>query len=326
MKILITGVAGFLGSNLSRVLLKKGHTILGVDDLSVGNYEYVRNIGMDGITIQELSTLNISKQYMVFNDSRKEQDWCITSMVSNIDLIIHLASRKIPREGNPDRVLKENALGIMKVIEIAKKFDSKIIYLSSSEIYGANCHTYEAAHSIFPDPKNPRWSYGLSKLWSENYLHGTEGVRFNIIRLFANYGPYNCRHWRAGPIPVFIEQILNNKPLTINGGQQTRCFMYVDDAVRAILKIIERDDIDGETYNIGNPNEETTVQGLAYMISRLMGVDDPGFKFSKSCEIQSRKPEIGKAMLELGFIPQVQLEEGLNKTIEWHKQIRQQKE
>jgi len=303
VKILLSGIAGFIGSNLSRALLKLGHEILGIDDLSVGNREYL--------------PLGVK-----FTQGRIDLD---IFHLNSLDLIIHLASRKIPREGNPDRVLRENALGIMKVVEIAKKYDARIIYLSSSEAYGQNYKLNEKSSFIFDHPENPRWSYGLSKVWSENYLHGSKDIRFNIVRLFATYGPYNCRHWRAGPIPVFIEQALDNKPFTIHGGKQTRCFCYVDDSINAILKIVERNDIDRRTYNIGNPNEEISILNLAHRIAFLLDIKKPEFKVDNNkYEIMQRIPDIDFAKNELGFEPEVSLEEGLIKTIKWHKQIREQ--
>lgn len=313
MKILITGCCGFIGSNLSRRLLEEGHEIWGVDDLSVGNKEYLP-LGMK------------------FLEGRIDLD---TFHSINLDLIIHLASRKIPREGNPDRVLRENALGIMKVVEMAQKHDTRIIYLSSSEVYGLNYKCSEDSHCLFSHPDNPRWSYGFSKLWSENYLFGSSGIRFNIIRLFATYGPYNCRHWRAGPIPVFIEQALNNEPFTIHGdGSQERCFQYIDDAIDGILRVIAYG-MDREIFNIGNPGESTSIRLLAEKISDIISTERHGFitisslnyinhfKNKKQWEdIKIRIPIITLAERKINFKPKISLDDGLRRTIKWHMQTR----
>ena len=303
MKILITGCAGFIGSNLSRALLKLGHAVYGIDDLSVGNKDYLPK-QVRCLYTHQLDHYSINKLKFPFE---------------SLDFIIHLASRKIPREGRPDRVLKENALCMMNVVNMAKKFDAKIIFLSSSEVYGLNPMTSENSTFIFGHPENVRWSYGLSKAWCENYLFGTEGIRFNIIRLFATYGPWNCRHWRAGPIPVFIEQALNNETITLHGGSQTRCFQYIDDAIDGILSIIKRDDIDRKIYNIGNPYEEISIAQLAYKIYELIDPINQNIRIVEPCEIKRRVPTIRRAVEDIAFKPVVKLEEGLKKTIEWHR-------
>jgi len=314
-KILITGGCGFVGSNLARALLRENHTVSLLDDLSVGSKDYIP----EGI----YNFYDVKTENLIF-------------FQGDLDLIIHLASRKIPREGRPDLVLKENALGIIKVVELARQYDARIIYLSSSEVYGLN-HTCleEFSGLIFGRPDDVRWSYGLSKAWSENYLFGSEGIRFNIIRLFATYGSYNCRNWRAGPVPVFIEQGLSELPFTIDGdGSQIRAFQYIDDAVDGIMRIINRNDIDREIYNIGNPDEPVTINHLAEEIGTMIASEKYGMihpvlpdpldhRKQTYQEIQKRVPDISKAEKQLGFNPKISLNEGLKRTILWHKEERE---
>jgi len=316
MRILITGVAGFIGCNLSRALLKKGYEIYGIDDLSVGKREYLPQ-GMKFI----------------------QGDICIDTFHFNksIDLIIHLASRKIPREGNPDRVLRENALGIMRVVDLARIYNARIIYMSSSEVYGISKTTSERYdYFTFGQPHIVRWVYGLSKLWGENYLFSSEGIEFKIIRLFATFGPWNCRHWRGGPVPVFCEQALSGDPFTIHGsGTQSRCFQYVDDAVDGILKVMNWG-FNRDVFNIGNPKESIAIYQLAEKIYYLIhgepreDFDDKLVKYIKPInnpnlnyvEIPHRVPNILKAKEQLDFDPKISLEEGLKLTIDWHKEQR----
>ena len=164
-------------------------------------------------------------------------------------------------------------------------------------------------------------------MWCEQYLYGQKGIRFNIIRLFASYGSYNSRSWRAGPIPVFIEQALKKEPITIHGtGRQTRCFMYADDAVDGIMRVIERDDINLQIFNLANPAEEVSVNKLASMVWNMVNPGIamisktqehiPGVKYE---EVNRRTPCIRKAKKILGFSPAWTLNEGLKKTIKWHR-------
>ena len=310
MNILVTGICGFIGSNLSRALLKKGYIVYGIDDLSVGKKEYL----LSGITFHRVNLAKDIDLHMAYN---------------NIDLIIHLASRKIPREGNPDIVLEENVLSMMNVVKLAKIFDSRIIFMSTSDVYGKQPYRerYETedSDSIIGCPDVSRWSYAVSKMWCEQYLYGQKGLKFNIIRLFATYGSYSSMTWRAGPIPVFINQALRKEAITIHGtGQQTRVFMYIDDAIDGIMKIIERDDIDRQIFNLANPVEEVSINQLALMVWKMINPDVvmfpemqehiPGVKYE---EVNRRRPCIKKAKEVLGFNPAWTLEGGLRKTIKW---------
>ena len=299
MNILITGCCGFIGSNLSRALIERGNHIFGVDDFSVGKKEYLH----------------------------PDIDFFQRNLKSEVDLILHLASRKIPREGNPDIVLEDNVLSMIKIVEIAQKFDARVIFTSTSEIYGANEYCYEDNNiSLIGSPDVSRWSYAVSKMWCEQYLNAFPDLKFNIIRLFATYGPYNSMTWRAGPIPVFINQALEQKPLTIHGdGKQKRCFQYIDDAVDGILRVIDYG-IDREVYNIGNPYEKISINKLAKRTWDMINPDEklkcafqdpiPGVKYQ---EVNDRVPVIDKARENLGFEPKVELKEGLEKTIEWQR-------
>ncbi len=310
MNILITGVAGFIGSNLSRALIKKGHTIYGIDDLSVGNKEYL----LPGIVLHRVNLAKDIDLHMAYND---------------LDLIIHLASRKIPREGNPDIVLEDNVLSMMNVVKLAKTFNARVIFTSTSDIYGKQPYLEryetECSDSIIGCPDVSRWSYAVSKMWCEQYLYGQKDLKFNIIRLFASYGPHNSMTWRAGPIPVFINQALMKKAITIHGtGLQTRCFMYVDDAVDGIMRIIENEDIDRQIFNLANPKENVSINQLALMIWKMINPKInvfletqehiPGVKYE---EVNRRMPCIKKAKETLGFMPKISLEDGLKETIKW---------
>jgi len=315
VNILLTGCCGFIGSNLSRALIKEGHTLYGVDDLSVGKKEYVPN----GVPIlcQQVDHYSFMKTKFPFKE---------------LDMVIHLASRKIPREGHPDVVLRENVMGMINVVRLAQKYDARVIFTSTSDIYGmTESGIYgipEIKFSKIGPPFVTRWSYAVSKMWNEQYLCGTEGLKFNIVRLFATYGEYNCMTWRAGPIPVFIDQAIKKEPITIHGdGQQTRCFQYVSDAVDGIIRVMNYGE-DREIYNIGNPVEPISILDLASRIWDMINGSKPfmppitavePIKGKVYQEVLNRKPNISKAENNLDFKPKVTLDEGLEKTIKWHR-------
>lgn len=306
-RILCTGVAGFLGQNLCRALLKKGYKVAGIDDLSVG-----------------------TKEWLPYNVSFYEKDvaWVEkTHTYFKFDTIIHLASRKIPRYGGADKVLLENAKTTKAVVSLAMKTGAKLIYLSTSDIYGKQSEFKEGSDSIIGSPDIPRWSYAVSKMWGEQLLYSKMDLNFNIIRLFGTYGPYHALSWTAGPQSVFISQALKAEPITIHGnGTQRRCFQYVDDAVDGIISVMDSG-CSREIFNIGNPREDISINDLAKMIWNKINLG-PEFRIkyiphsnSKYEEIQSRIPNISKAKRLLGFNPKIMLSEGLDKTIEWQKKV-----
>jgi len=312
-KVFITGIAGFLGQNLCRVLTEKGYEVSGVDNLSVGKHEWLPDHIQKATYLGDVSDLT-SRQF-----SR------------GVDYIIHLASKKIPRYGGSDKVLLENAKTTSAIVAIALKTKAKLIYLSSSDIYGKQSEFNEKSDSIIGNPDVSRWSYAISKMWSEQLLYGTyssfKDFNFNIIRLFGSYGPYHALSWTAGPQGVFISQALKQEPLTIHGnGSQRRCFQYVDDAVDGIISVMESD-CNREVFNIGNPYEDISINNLAILIWDLI---NPNLKFSykytpqstgKYEEVAMRIPDITKAKQMLGFNPKIMLKEGLARTIEWQRKV-----
>jgi UDP-glucose 4-epimerase len=240
--VLITGIAGFIGQNLSRILLEKGWEIYGVDNLEIGCKEWLPK----DIWFEQFDVCNdLQSMYGPFKDTK-------------YDLIIHLASKKIPRYGGADKVLLENAGMTKSIISFATKTKTKLIYLSSSDVYGKQTGFKETSNFIIGNSDILRWSYAISKIWGEQLLYSThsslKGFDFNIIRLFGTYGPYHALSWTAGPQSVFISQALKKEPITLHGdGLQKRCFQYIDDAVDGILRVMESD-YKREIFNIGNPD------------------------------------------------------------------------
>lgn len=307
MKVLITGIAGFLGQNLARAYLEKGWEVFGIDDFSVGTGKWLPK----GI------------EFYCFDICDKLQ----RSMI-NCDLTIHLASRKIPRNGDSQKTLIENTIGISNVLKNAIDTGAKLIYLSTSDVYGKNTIWEETANLIMGPPDVMRWSYAISKMWGEQLLYSTpEDFNFNIVRLFGSYGPYHALSWTAGPQSVFISQALKKEPMTIHGdGKQKRCYQYVDDAVDGIIRLAESD-CRREVFNIGNPDESISADDLSRRIWKMInpGTMRPAVNIPHSAykyeEILERIPDITKARRLLGFEPKISMEEGLRRTIEWQRTV-----
>lgn len=308
-RILITGIAGFIGQNLCRALLKKGYKVAGIDNLIVGTREWLPH----NISFYEKDVAWVKKTQSYFK----------------FDAVIHLASRKIPRYGGAGKVLIENTENMKAIISLAVKTGAKLIHLSTSDIYGKQKEFKESSDSIIGGPDIPRWSYAVSKMWDEQLLYSIpkKDLDFNIIRLFNTYGPYYALHWLAGPLSVFISQALKKEPLTIHGdGTQRRCYQYADDAIDGIVAILESD-YNREIFNIGNPYEDISVNDLATLIWQTINPDtELQYKnilhsTDKYEEMQTRIPDISKAKRMLGFNPKIMLAEGLGKTIEWQKGV-----
>ena len=306
MRVLISGIAGFLGQNLARAYLEKGNEVYGIDDLSVGRKEWLP----DGVHFIKTSTC---EPYLIFE---------------KVDLIIHLASKKIPRHGGASDVLNEGAFGLLNMVAAAYRSGARLVYLSTSDVYGKNTIWKEDADLTMGPPDVSRWSYAISKMWGEQLLYSTpEDFDFRIVRLFGSYGPYHALSWTAGPQSVFISQALKKEPMTIHGdGKQQRAFQYVDDAVDGIIRVAECDHR-RQVFNIGNPNEPISIDDMSRMVWKMVNpgtmrpavyVPHSTFKYE---EIPGRVPDISKARTLLGFEPKIGLEEGLRRTIEWQRTV-----
>lgn len=317
MKVLITGVAGFVGSNLSSELLKKGYQVIGVDNLSQG---FRRNIE---------SQLDHTAFKFV------EGDVCnadlLRSSARDVDCIVHLAAFKIPRYGHALSTLEINSLGTKNVLELAKDRKAKVVFSSTSDVYGKNSQPpFGEEDALCMGQTNiKRWSYAVSKIFDEHLCfayHEEHQVPISIVRYFGGYGPNQNPTWWGGPQSVFIDCALRNKPMTIHGdGKQTRSFTYISDMVAGTIKAMESPQAVGQVFNIGNAREISILE-LAEMIWSMMGKGEPKIEFvsynkfsGKYEDVRRRFPDTAKAKRMLLFEAKIQLEEGLPRTINWQK-------
>ncbi len=310
MKILITGGAGFLGSHICERLLLEGHEVFCIDNLSSGSYQNIKRL--EGRSFHFM-----------------REDVLVMNQFPEADFIFHMASLASPDyyQKEPVRTIEINTVGTKMLLEHARKTGAGFMFTSTSEVYGDT--------QIIPTPEsywgnvNPngiRSCYDEGKRCGEAYCKAYErlhGMDVRIVRIFNTYGPRlrareGSNYGRV--VPRFIEQALAGEPLTVFGdGSQTRSFTYVDDTIGGILRIAFDSKAKNNFFNIGNENE-TTINELAEKIIRMtesksvleympLPEDDP----------KRRKPDISKARNVLGWEPKIGLDEGLKKTIEWHR-------
>lgn len=320
MKILITGVAGFVGSNLAKSLLQRGHNVIGIDNL---NYGFLRNI----------DAIKDDKNFQFFMG-----DIANPLILKDVkaDIIIHLASQKIPRYTNALRTLEENYLMLRNVVHKCILDKSKILFASTSDVYGKNPNVpfSESSDLVMGPTTVKRWAYALSKMYGEQYIianHEEYGLNYTITRFFGSYGPNQNLTWWGGPQSVFIEKAFKKEAIDIHGdGLQTRTFTFVDDTVNALVACIENENSNNEIFNTGpKDNAEITIKDLAILIWKLVNGKDsepklnyiPYATFGNYEDVMRRVPDITKICSKLGFKPQWDLEQGLIETINWQKKF-----
>lgn len=312
MKILITGVAGFIGSNLLEFFLSQNHEVFGIDNFITGSKKNIEQF----------------KNHTSFHFWEKDLLDFDTSEFGSIDIVYHLASPASPPQYKkyPVETLLVNSLGTKKLLESVKKNGSGTFVLAStSEIYGNPLeHPQTETYWGNVNPVGERSCYDEAKRFSEALSMAyfrTYRLDIRIARIFNTYGPHMEKN-DGRVISNFVNQALENIPLTIYGdGSQTRSFCYVSDMVRALCLLGTTQHISGEIINLGNSQEKSILE-IARLIQAMTktqsqitfqkkGADDP----------ERRKPDISKAQKLLQWNPEISLEEGLSKTIEYFKSI-----
>jgi UDP-glucose 4-epimerase len=321
MRFLITGGAGFIGSNLCESLAHTSSEIVVVDNLSNGRTE---NLG---------SLLEKNRVELAVDDARNLR--VVTKLANDCDWIVHLAAYKIPKDGHAEETLLGNTAMGHAVFEGARIKDCKVLLASTSDVYGRSrkLPLNEDDDLVLGTTRVLRWSYAISKLFEESMAYAyarTYGVQSVILRYFNVYGPKENLTWRGGPQSVFIENILKSEPIVVHGdGTQSRCFTYVSDIVEATAKAIQTPSAVGEIINVGNDQTEISIKDLAKLIMNQTGTNGRTeiqyvpheTLFGEYHEVEKRVPDITKARKLLGFVPKVDLKTGLTKTIEWHKSL-----
>ena len=307
MNIVLTGGSGFIGSHLSKELLKvDNNRLIIVDNLLTGNLENIQDI---------LDHKNVTFIEHDVQDHIKIEE--------KVDYIFHLASAASPvaYTENPVNTLKAGSLGTINTLGLARKHDAEYFLASTSEVYGDPLVTPQnEEYWGNVNPNGERSMYDEAKRFAEaataTYARSYD-IKTKIIRIFNTYGP-NMQLNDGRVVTNLIVQALNNEDLTIYGdGSQTRSFSYVSDTVAGIIAMMNSEHY--EVFNIGNPYE-MTIKELAETILKLTNSSSKIiFKRLPNDDPQQRRPDITKAKEKLNWEPKIDLETGLDITIEWIK-------
>ena len=306
MKYLITGGAGFIGSHLAEKFIARGDQVAIFDNLSTGSAINLSGI-KEKITFQEGNILDKTE---------------VNKLVSESDYVVHLAAALgvFNIVNKPLESLNTNLQGSEVVLEACDKYRKPVLIASTSEIYGKNDKVplNEEDDRIIGHPLKSRWSYSEAKAVDESlayfyYLENKLPIR--IVRFFNTVGPRQVGHYGM-VVPRFVSSALKNEPLSVYGsGEQIRCFCHVDDAVRAILLVMDSDKAVGQVFNVGN-NQQITIMELAKKVIELTGSSSTIEKiaYEKAYpegfeDMQRRVPDISKIKQVLGWTPEINLDQ-----------------
>lgn len=305
-RILITGGAGFIGSHLCEKLLIEGNEVICLDNFYTGTKSNISHL------------INTSGFELIRHD--------ITMPIFlEVNEIYNLAcpASPIQYQHNPIKTIKTTVMGAINALGLAKRTKSKILQASTSEIYGdPEIHPQVEEYWGNVNPIGPRSCYDEGKRCAESLFinyHSQNSVIIKIIRIFNTYGPrMDINDGRV--VSNFIIQALKGEDITVFGdGKQTRSFMYIDDLVGAMIKMMETDDEFFGPINIGNPSE-LTIMELAKMAIKMTGSKSKIVNLPLPLDDPHRRcPDITLAKEKLSWTPKVDLEEGLAKTIDYFK-------
>ena len=297
----VTGGAGFLGSHLCEALLSRGHRIICVDNLETGSLANIEHLRGEAFVFRPHDLTH-----------HVEID-------EPVDFVYHLASPASPIDylRLPLQTLKVGSYGTHNALGLAKVKRARFLLASTSEVYGdPQVHPQPETYWGHVNPIGPRGVYDEAKRYAEALTmayHRQQGVDTAIVRIFNSYGP-RMRPHDGRAIPTFMRQALEEKPVTVFGsGSQTRSFCYVDDLIRGLILLAES----GEPFpvNIGNPTEMTLLE-LAEAVVRATGSSSPiVYEALPVDDPQVRQPDITRAQQILGWTPEIELDEGLRRTL-----------
>ncbi|GAB4124390.1 MAG: SDR family NAD(P)-dependent oxidoreductase [Roseiflexaceae bacterium] len=303
---LITGGAGFIGSYLAEALLARGDRVHIIDDLSTGAIENIRHLKGQpnfGYTIDTITNESI-----------------LAELIDESDCVIHFAAAVGVQliVQSPVRTIETNVNGTEVVLKHAAKKGKKVLIASTSEVYGksTNIPFREDADLVLGPSYMGRWSYACSKLLDEFLAlayHRERNLPTIIVRFFNTVGPRQTGRYGM-VIPRFVRAALRGEPLQVYGdGQQTRCFTYVGDVVRAVIGLLDHPAAVGQVFNIGNP-EEVSIRTLAERVIDLSNSTAPivSVPYEQAYEagfedMRRRVPSIEKIQALIGFQPTLDL-------------------
>jgi UDP-glucose 4-epimerase len=318
LRALITGGAGFIGSHLAEALLKEGHEVDIIDNLSTGS---IRNV----------SHLKSQTKFKYVIDTLTNEP-LLAELIDRNDVVFHFAAAvgvKLIVE-QPVHTIETNVHGTEVVLKHANKKKKKVIIASTSEVYGKNLDVpfHEDADLVMGATVKHRWAYACSKAIDEFLAlayYKERGLPVIIVRFFNTVGPRQTGQYGM-VLPSFVQQALANEPITVFGdGTQARSFTYIGDVVGCLMKLVAEPKAIGQVFNIGN-KEEVTILKLAEMVKARTGSSSSivFVPYDKAYEagfedMPRRVPDLRKVHDLVGYEPKVQLDEIITRVIEYFR-------
>ena len=307
MKYLVTGGAGFIGSHLCDALIKRGDSVVVLDNFSTVNKKNIEHL---------LSNASFELVEGSILDTQ-----IVDRVVVSVDHVLHLAAAVgvFTIVDKPLESLTTNLRGTENILEASHKHQREVLIASSSEIYGKNggAALSEESDRIVGSPLKSRWSYSEAKAIDESmayFYYQEKKLGIRIVRFFNTVGPRQVGHYGM-VVPRFVSAALKNEPLTVYGtGSQSRCFCHVYDAVEGLLAVIDSNATLGEVFNIGN-DEEITIEDLAHEIIESTGsasvIEKVLYEEAYAAgfeDMQRRIPDISKIKRVVGWAPKLSLD------------------
>ena len=319
MRILITGGAGFIGSHLAEAMLQADFDVLVVDDLSTGSLDNIRHL--------------LGHERFQFVRESVRDTSTMTVLVEQCDVIVHLAAAVGVQliVDKPVHTIETNIHGSEVVLNLASKFDKRILIASTSEVYGKKTDVpfSEDDDSVLGPTRFTRWSYACSKMVDEFLAlayHDQYGLETIIVRLFNTIGPRQTGAYGM-VVPRFVRAALRNEPLVVYGtGEQSRCFANVADVIWAIMKLLECPEAIGQVINVGS-DEPVTINELAKKIIAMTGSSSTIQRISYEQaygrpfdDMLIRQPDLTKIKQLIGYKPKYTLEQSLQQIIDYERE------
>ena len=311
MKVLVTGVGGFIGSNLAAAHLSQGDEVIGIDNFSTGKPENLKG----------LSDLKLIEGGVTDSLEKVPED---------INIAYHFASPASPEKymSLAMNTMEVNTGGTLAMLQYTLRTGARLVFASTSEVYGdplVSPQTEDYWGNV--NPIGPRSVYDEAKRFGETlvaYFQREHNINAGIVRIFNTYGP-NMDPYDGRVVSTFIRQALKSEPFTIFGdGSQTRSFCYIDDLVRGIMSMGAGNH--PGPINLGNPAEKTLLE-LSELVTRIVGGSgDLVFLPLPEDDPRVRKPDISRATNLLNWRPEIPLEIGIEKTADWMKKVLAQSE
>ncbi|PYV42887.1 MAG: NAD-dependent dehydratase [Acidobacteria bacterium] len=307
MRILVTGGAGFLGSHLCEVLVKADHEVLCLDNFFTGSKRNIYHL------------LDFKNFEILRHD-------IINPIDVEVDQIFNLACPASPifYQFNPVRTIQANVLGVTNMLELAKRTKARILQASTSEVYGdPQIHPQREDYWGYVNPIGVRSCYDEGKRVAESLMmdyYRQNKVDIKIVRIFNTYGPRMAVN-DGRVVSNFIVQALKGEDITVYGnGDQTRSFCYISDMILGLISMMNLEDFIGPV-NLGNPSEFTILRLAEKVIKLTKSKSRINFKSLPSDDPSRRQPDITLAKSRLAWVPRIEIDEGLERTIEYFKRI-----